>query len=144
AQNLWPKKELEVYLFVDRSNRTLHEIISEENLPKNAVILFEEVFNTGQIRPDDLTSPLIRLDQELANLTNVWFIFTVLNGPVLETLQTGHFPILSTAGVSCQQMLEKLIDFFFPEQFSLEQERAELLATRGKLNPLLTPSDLRQ
>lgn len=144
AYHLWLQKELEFFLLVDRSNKTLLEIISDEKLPGNAVILFDEVFNTGQIRLDDLTSPFVHLNEDLANLTNVWFIFTVLNGPVLDALQAKNFPILSTAGVNCRQVLEKLIDVFFPQDFSFGNGRTELLAIRENLNPQLTPSALRQ
>ena len=142
AQHLWSKKELELYRFVDRSKKTLLEIVSDEKLPSNAVILLEEVINKDQISPEDLTSPFVH--QDLANLTNVWFIFTVPNGPILEGIQARKFPILFTKGVNCQQVLEKLIDVFFPEEFSFGNDRAELLATREVLNPQLTPSDLRQ
>ena len=122
AQHLWPKKELELYRFVDRSKKTLLEIISDEKLPGNAVILFEEVFNTDQINPEDLTSPF-----DYQDLANVWLIFTVPNGPILEGIQARKFPILFTTGVNCQQVLEKLIDVFFPEEFSFGNDRAELL-----------------
>lgn len=142
ASHLWPQKELEFFQFVDRSNKTLLEIISDEKLPGNAVILFDEVFTTGQIKLDELTGPFAHPNEDLANLTNVWFIFTVPDGPVLDVLQAKHFPILSTAGVNCRQVLEKLIDFYFPEDFSFGNERAELLAIRENLNPQLTSSAL--
>ncbi|GCE08126.1 hypothetical protein [Dictyobacter aurantiacus] len=142
ALHLWPQKALDVYQFVDPGKRTLVEIIADEQLPTNAVILFDEVFDKNQIRLDDLTNRFIHLNENLANLTNVWFIFTVLNGPHLAELQIKNFPILHTTGVNCRLVMEKLIDSFFPEKFSFGNERAELLAAREKLNPHLTPSDL--
>src|SRR6185437_451469 len=45
--------------------------------------------------------------------------------------------------VNRQQVLEKLIDHFFPPETSFPGKgRTELLAIREKLNPSLTPPDL--
>ncbi len=142
AQVLWRKKDLEVYRFVDRNKRTINDIIYDNQLPRNSVILFDNVFNTTeeQIKLDDLLDDYVNPDNDLAGLGNVWFIFTIPGGPIQEKLQDRGFPILSTHGVNCQQVVEKLLDFFcsLKDRFS-GQERAELLA---KLNPNLTPPDL--
>ena len=56
AQRLCPEKDLDIYLFVNRYNRDLLEIIADEKQPSNAVILFDEIFDTGQIDLYVLTS----------------------------------------------------------------------------------------
>jgi TIR domain len=141
AQRLWPEKALDFYLFGDWK-MSLLEIIANEKLPSNAVILFDEVFDRGLIKLDDLFDRYLHLNEYLAALTNVWFIFTVRIGPSLEALQARNFPILHTTGVNCQQVMEKLVDFSLPVEH--KWDRADLLAIKEKLNPKLTPSDLRQ
>lgn len=134
ARHTWENKELEYYRFRAQGNRTLLDIWADENLPENAVILFDEVFNKEQTALDDLTNRYVHLNERLAAKNNIWFIFTVLEGPILDRLRdTGSFPILSTAPVDRRQVLEKLIDYHFPEDSHFEKQRARLLSVEGEL-----------
>lgn len=139
ARHTLPKQPLTCYKFAATAERALLEIIVEKNLPENSVILFDEVFHKKQIKYDELIDRHFHLNERLADRTNIWFIFTVLDGPILEELQARNFPILSTRGVDRQQVLEKLIDYHYAGG---EAERADLMAARGKLLPHLTPARL--
>jgi hypothetical protein len=133
ARHEWENRGLRCYHFSSQGTRTLLDIIADEKLPDNAVILFDEVFNKGQIDPDDLTNRYGHLNERLADKTNVWFIFTVHEGPILERLRAAGFPILSTAQVDRRQVLEKLIDYHFPKDSLFEEVRAKLLSAEGEL-----------
>ncbi len=134
ARHTWENKGPKCYRFYAQGNRTLLDIMADEKLPDNAVIVFDEELNKGQIDPYYLTDRYIHLNEWLADKTNVWFIFTVLEGPILERLRaTRYYPILSTAQVDRRQVLEKLIDYYFPKDSLLEERRASLLSARGEL-----------
>ncbi|HVU71296.1 MAG TPA: hypothetical protein VHD63_29475, partial [Ktedonobacteraceae bacterium] len=142
ARHAWKRSDLKCYSFSAQGNRTLLDIWADEKLPDNAVILFDEVFDKGQIDPDDLTNRYVHLNERLADKMNVWFIFTVLEGPILERLRAAAcFPILSTALVDRRQVLERLIDYHFPRTSLSESKRARLLSVEGELP---TPARLSQ
>src|SRR5437763_1651325 len=140
AHHLWPKKAPDVFLFTDLSIKTLLNVVADEQLPGNAVILFDEVFDRKQLMVDDLVNRYAHLKEDLIERGNVWFLFTVLPGSDLDTLAANNFPILDTSTVDREQVLEKLIDFFFPAAFG--NQRTMLLEARAELNHELTPPDL--
>lgn len=126
------------FIFTDK-NRTILQIIHDAKLPKNAVILFDKVFDREMMKFDDLMSRLLNLNEEL---TDAWFIFTVLEGPVLEALQMTDIPVFSTRDIDRQRVIGNLIDFYFPEVLGGET-RERLLKVKPHISPSLSFARLR-
>jgi hypothetical protein len=134
ARHAWKPGALRCYRYCAQDSHTLLGIWADENLPDNAVMLFDDVFDKKLIDPDDLTNRYVHLNERLAEKHNVWFIFTVRAGPTLERLRAARpFPTLFTTRVDRRQVFEKLIDYYFPLDSPAEGARACLLTFAGEL-----------
>ncbi len=117
-----------IWVYSD-SDRTLQEIAVEKNLPRNGVIIFENVFDRGRMSADALFSRVSNLNTDLA-LREVRFIFTVPANDDSFPLQDliKRYPIFNTAQPELEEVFRRFVDSYFDERdYPEENQRLKAL-----------------
>jgi len=112
-----------IWIYND-SEQSLQEVAAERNLPTNGVIIFENVFKRGRMNFDALFSRISGVNADLKR-RKVWFIFTVPENSdefPLDDLE-GWYPIFRTAQPDLGEVFRLLVDEYFPEDVSPEENK---------------------